>query len=128
MWSTVATSSARRRGWLSGRTWTAIPILTRRVRAARAEARGGQNRSVLLEVDLGQPYGIKAKVLGRPHLGQGFVERRCVRDARRARKFREQTEFHPTLPIEFGISYARASRDGGPTIGGYNARRQSVRS
>src|SRR5437773_1395589 len=38
MWSTVATSSASRRGWLSGRTWTAIPILTRRVQAASAEA------------------------------------------------------------------------------------------
>ena len=92
------------------------------------DERGGKDRAVLLEVDLGQPYSTKAKVLGRPHLGQGFVERRRVRDARRARKFREQTEFHPTLPIEFGISYARASRDGGPTIGGHNARRQSVRS
>lgn len=37
-WSTVATSSARRTGWLSGRTWTAMPIFTRRVRAVRAAA------------------------------------------------------------------------------------------
>src|SRR5438552_2545869 len=38
MWSTVATSSASRRGWLSGNTWTAMPILTRRVQAASADA------------------------------------------------------------------------------------------
>src|SRR4026207_2007192 len=38
MWSTVATSSAMRSGWFSGRTWTAVPIRTRRVRAAMALA------------------------------------------------------------------------------------------
>ncbi len=37
-WSTVATSSARRSGWLSGKTCTAIPIFTRRVQVARAAA------------------------------------------------------------------------------------------
>src|SRR5262249_13311336 len=68
------------------------------------DERGGKDRAILLEVDLGQPYGIKAEVLGRLHLGQGFVECRGVRDARRARKLRKQAEFHPTLPIEFGIS------------------------
>jgi len=38
MWSTVATSSAMRSGWLSGRTCTAVPIRIRRVRAAIALA------------------------------------------------------------------------------------------
>ena len=38
MWSTVATSSAMRRGWFSGRTCTAVPTRTRRVRAATALA------------------------------------------------------------------------------------------
>ena len=38
MWSTVATSSAMRSGWLSGSTWTAVPTRRRRVRAAMALA------------------------------------------------------------------------------------------
>jgi len=37
-WSTVAASSASRSGWHSGRTWTAMPIFIRRVRAAIALA------------------------------------------------------------------------------------------
>ena len=39
-WSTVAASSARRSGWHSGRTCTAMPILMRFVRAAIALAIG----------------------------------------------------------------------------------------
>jgi hypothetical protein len=38
IWSTVATSSARRSGWHSGSTWTAVPIFIRLVRAAIALA------------------------------------------------------------------------------------------
>jgi len=37
-WSRVATSSASRSGWQSGSTWTANPILARRVRPAIAVA------------------------------------------------------------------------------------------
>ena len=39
-WSTVAASSARRSGWHSGNTCTAMPIFIRLVRAAIAAAIG----------------------------------------------------------------------------------------
>jgi len=61
-------------------------------------------RSILLEMDLGEPDGVVAHVLRRPHLAERD-ERRGVAHPRRAREIREQAEFQPTLPLKFGIFY-----------------------
>src|SRR5882724_49631 len=90
---------------------------TRRQRGGDDEGRG-QDRPIFLEVDLGEPYSVETQILGRLHLRQRLVERRRRGHARRARELREQAEFHFHLPIEFGLSYARAARDGGPRMGG----------
>jgi hypothetical protein len=63
-------------------------------------------RSILLEMDLGEPDGVEAHVLRRLHLAQRIVEGRRLAHPRRARELREQAEFHPTLPLKFEISYA----------------------
>src|SRR5437667_2201875 len=76
--------------------------------------RGRKYRSIFLEMDFGEPDRVETHLLGGLHLAQRLVERGRFPDPGRARKLREQTEFHPTLPIEFGLSYARASHDGGP--------------
>jgi hypothetical protein len=57
-------------------------------------------------MDLGEPDGVEAHVLGRLHLPERLVERRRLAHARRARELREKAEFDSTLPIEFGLSYA----------------------
>jgi len=85
-----------------------MPILTRRVLGG--ERRGDHQgrckyRSIFLEVDLGEPDGVEAHGLCRPHLAERFVEGHRVADARRTRKLREQAEFHPSLPLKFGIFY-----------------------
>ena len=57
-------------------------------------------------MDLGEPDGVEAHVLGRLHLAERFVERRRLAHPRRARELREQAEFHLALPLKFEISYA----------------------
>jgi len=81
--------------------------------ALRARRQGGgddegrrQHRPILLEMDLGEPHGVEAEVLGHLHLRQRLVERRRLGHARRAVELREQTKFHSTLRIKFGLSYA----------------------
>ena len=56
-------------------------------------------------MDLGEPDGVEAHGLRRPHLTERFVEGRRLADPRRTRKLCEQAEFHPSLPLKFGIFY-----------------------
>ena len=77
----------------------------RRQRGGDHQGRG-KYRSILLEMDFGEPDGVEAQILGRLHLAERFVERRGVAHPRRARELREQAEFHPALPVKFEISYA----------------------
>ena len=62
-------------------------------------------RSILLEMDFGEPDGVVAELLRRLHLGERFVERRRLAHPRGTRELREQAEFHPTLPLQFEIFY-----------------------
>jgi len=56
-------------------------------------------------MDLGEPDGVETHGLGSPHLAERFVEGRRVADPRWTRKLREQTEFHSSPPLKFGIFY-----------------------
>jgi len=86
-----------------------MPILTRRVLAARAEAitRGdaSTDRSFGKWIWRARPR-VEAHLLGGLHLAERFLERRRLAHARRARKLREEAEFHATPALKFGISYA----------------------
>jgi len=96
-------------GWLSGRTWTAMPILTRRVHAASAAAitRGdaSTDRSFWKWISASQ-------TASKPRSSAAFIwpsdssNGGGVAHPRRARELREQAEFHPGLPLKFEISYA----------------------
>src|SRR5882672_2716451 len=102
-------SSARRRGWLRGEDLDGDADLD-------APGTGGQRRrdhqrrrkyrSILLEMDFGEPDGVEAHVLRRLHLAERLVEGRRLAHPRRARELREQAEFHLALPLKFEISYA----------------------
>jgi hypothetical protein len=66
----VATSSASRRGWLSGSTWAAIPDLDPPGTGGdgpRHHQRRGEDGAVFLEVQLAEPYRVEAELLRRPH-------------------------------------------------------------
>jgi hypothetical protein len=66
----------------------------------RHHQRRREHRAVLLEMDLGQPHGIEAEVLGRLHLGERFVERRRLRHPGRTLEFREEPRLHgDPLPV-----------------------------
>jgi hypothetical protein len=73
----VAASSASRNGRQSGNTWTAMPILIRRVCAAIALAMlsgAGSNDSARLEIELGQSYHIEPPTFRDVDLLHCFVE------------------------------------------------------
>src|SRR5262249_9796078 len=81
--------------------------------SCRDHQRRCKYRSILLEMDLGEPDGVVAHVLSRPHLAERD-ERRGVAHPRRACEIREQAEFQPPLPLKFGIFCGWTSHDGGP--------------
>jgi len=90
------------------RPW--IPHLELRIHSRRAASGGVGGRGRVRQGSKG------------PVPGKRLVECRRLGHARRAVELREQTKFHSTLRIKFGLSYARASRDGGPRLGANNGR------
>src|SRR5262245_55198670 len=54
----------------------------------------GQDRALLLEVQLGQPHGVVAEVLGDGHLRQRVVEGLCLVDARTPLELGEEPDLH----------------------------------
>src|SRR6266536_2301863 len=77
-WSTVATSSANRSGWLSGSTWTAMPILIRRVQAASAAATTSGDDSTERSF---WKWISASQTASRPSASAAFI---CARDSSKA--------------------------------------------